>query len=275
MRDPWDLLRGLDVFLNKSLLDSELGVSLLRHWAPNCSTFSRARERPIPGVRFSPKPLRNDEFPEGIPGVLAKLPASKKRKLELDTRMANMAAEDCLEAIVTDRFFSLEHPRNSIARRLKTWERLEREKGVVVTEYHACMFEGCLRRKAQVLIHNIPGMGRAIGRRCLSDKRCSRTGRPHLPWRPLVSGGKVTSFPTGEEREYSEGFCKAYAQGLEDAIAIRGDRSFIEIFSGPNAPLSKAVALEWGVRRATGLFFPFKGRSTQGVGGNSNSKKGP
>ena len=93
MRDPWDLLRGLDVFGDKSFLDSELSVSLVRHWAPNCSTFSRARERPIPGVRFSPKPLRNDTFPEGIPEVLAKLPASKKRKLDLDTRMANMAAE--------------------------------------------------------------------------------------------------------------------------------------------------------------------------------------
>ena len=93
MRDPWDLLRGLDVFDNKSLLNSELSVSLIRHWAPNCSTFSRARERPIPGVRFSPKPLRNDTYPEGIPEVLAQLPASKKRKLDLDTRMANMAAE--------------------------------------------------------------------------------------------------------------------------------------------------------------------------------------
>ena len=61
----------------------------------------------------------------------------------------------------------------------------------------------------------------------------------------LVKDGKVTSFPTGEEREYSEGFCQAYAKGLNQALSNRGDKSFIEIFSGPNAPLSRAVALEW------------------------------
>ena len=175
-----------------------------------------------------------------------RLPASKKRKLELDTCMANMAAKDCTSALNTRKFFSLEHPKNSIARRLETWERLEREPGVEITEYHACMFEGCLRRKAQVLIHNIPGMSQKIGRVCRSDKRCSRTGRPHLPWRPLVRDGKVTSFPTGEEREYSQGFCEAYAEGLEKAVSNRNDRSFIEIFSGPNAPLSVAVATQWG-----------------------------
>ena len=58
--------------------------------------------------------------------------------------------------------------------------------------------------------------------------------------------GKVVAFPTGEEREYCEGFCKAYARGLERQVGNREDRSFMEIFSGPNAPLSRAVAVSWG-----------------------------
>ena len=245
VREPWDLLRGLDVFRDRGLLVSELNRSVLRHWAPNCSTFSRARERPIPGVRNPPKPLRNDLYPEGIPEVMASLPASKRRKVELDTDMVKMAVNDCIQSHKTARYFSLEHPRNSIARRLGSWERLEGMRGVCVTEYHACMFSGCKRRKAQVLIHNIPGMDEKVGKLCAGDKRCTRTGQPHLPWKPLVKDGRVTAFPTGEEREYSEGFCEAYAEGLTQISKSMGDKSFIEIFSGPNAPLSRAVARAW------------------------------
>ena len=53
VREPWDLLRGKCVFKQRKLLVNELRVSRLRHFAPNCSTFSRAREIPInyPGKR--------------------------------------------------------------------------------------------------------------------------------------------------------------------------------------------------------------------------------
>ena len=125
MREPWDLLRGRDVFTHKAVLNLELDATLIKHWAPNCSTFSRAREKPIPGVKFSPKPLRNDRFPNGIPEALEKLPAAKRRKVNLDTEMAELAAKDCIKSHLSHRYFSLEHPRNSIARRLESWERLE------------------------------------------------------------------------------------------------------------------------------------------------------
>ena len=46
---PWDLLRGRDVFRDSFLLREELDSALVQHWAPNCGTFSRARERPIRG----------------------------------------------------------------------------------------------------------------------------------------------------------------------------------------------------------------------------------
>ena len=98
MAEPWDLLRGRDVFTHKPVLKQELDAAIKRDWAPNCSTFSRAREKPIPGVKFPPKPLRNDPFPKGIPNVLEKLQAAKERKLDLDTSMAEMAARDCIKS---------------------------------------------------------------------------------------------------------------------------------------------------------------------------------
>ena len=153
---PWDLMRGFDVFRDSVLLHSTLSQVDFQHWAPNCGTFSRARERPIPGVANPPVPLRSDECPFGIPSVLSTLPPAKRRKVELDTDMAVMAADSSLRAHRNGRYFGLEHPKNSIARRLPGWETLEQEVGVFVSEYHACMFEGSRRRKAQILIHNIP-----------------------------------------------------------------------------------------------------------------------
>ena len=213
-----------------------------RHWAPNCSTFSRARERPIPGVLNPPIPLRSDSEPKGIRSVVDKLPPSKRRKITLDTEMADLAANDCMTAHRSGRKFSLEHPKNSIARKLESWQELEGLEGVEKTEYHACMFPGCSRRKSQVLIHNIPDLIPHIGRVCESSKRCSRTGKSHAPWKPRVEKGRVTSFPTGEEREYSSGLCAAYAEGIKESLTDDQSCVFLEVFSGPNAPLSSAVA---------------------------------
>ena len=157
-----------------------------------------------------------------------------------------MAAEDCIESHRAGRYFSLEHPKNSIARRLDSWQELEGLQGVFSTEYHACMFKDCRRRKSQVLIHNIPGLVSYIGRLCSNSKICSRTGVSHLSWKPSVINGRVTSFPTGEEREYPQGFCAAYALGI--GTLQEEDQSFLEVFSGANAPLSQAVAGMWGLQ---------------------------
>ena len=128
------------MFKHRALLDSELSSADLQQWAPNCCTFSRARERPIPGVANPPIPLRSNDFPRGIPSVVSSLPSSKRRKLELDTDMADLAATNCLKAHRSGKYFSLEHPLNSIARELESWRRLERESGVFLAKYHACMF---------------------------------------------------------------------------------------------------------------------------------------
>lgn len=57
-----------------------------------------------------------------------------------------------------------------------------------------------------------------------------------------MSAGRVTQYITGEEREYPRGFCVAYAESVRQSILERSFKSFVEVFSGPNAPLSAAVA---------------------------------
>ena len=56
----------------------------------------------------------------------------------------------------------------------------------------------------------------------------------------------MSSFATADEREYPQAFCEAFAKGLTFTEGT-SPTSFIEIFSGPNAPLTRAVALEWNI----------------------------
>ena len=136
---------------------------------------------------------------------------SKKARLRLekDTCMAVDAAENCIKRHKAGKAFSLEHPGRSIALELPARKRLRNMEGVFSSFYHTCMFPGSSRRKHQVLIHNREYL-RGMERICPADPRvCQRTGGQHQKWRPIVSGGRVTQYITGEEREYPQGFCAA------------------------------------------------------------------
>lgn len=231
------MLRGKDVLKEKLDLLQQVRGSRLTHWAPNCATFSRAREIPIKGVRSPPAPLRSEAFPEGIPGRLEGMSKKAKSRLVRDTIMANMAAEEALRAHERGGLFTLENPARSLALELPSWKKLLCSPGVQAVFYTNCMFPDSRRRKNQVLICNSPAF-RPMGRVCGGAAVCDRTGERHLRWRPAVSGGKVIQFTTGDEREYTRGFCEAYA---ECCSSIRPAGNFVEVFSGPNAPLSEAV----------------------------------
>lgn len=116
---PWDLLRGKDVFESTPELEDDVLNSDLTHWGPNCATYSRAREIPIHNVKNPPRPLRSLLHPKGIPCEVAKMTRKQKRRLDDDTRMADMAAEMSLERARAGKWFSLEHPAGSIASSLQ------------------------------------------------------------------------------------------------------------------------------------------------------------
>ena len=122
--EPWDLLRGRCVFRDRPQLLKEAQKARLSHWAPNCATFSRAREIPIPGVANPPRPVRSEASPRGIPEELEKMSQKSKKKLEDDTSMADLSADQCLQAHLEKDYFTLEHPGRSLAHDLESWKRL-------------------------------------------------------------------------------------------------------------------------------------------------------
>ena len=85
------------------------------HFAPNCATFSRAREIPIPGVSCPPKPLRSSLHPRGIPEERNKLSKRARLRMDRDTEMATDSARRCIIRHKKGLPFSLEHPGRSIA----------------------------------------------------------------------------------------------------------------------------------------------------------------
>ena len=135
---PWDLLRGRDVFVDNESFLHETENSRLSHYAPNCATFSRAREIPISGVKNCPKPLRSLEYPRGIPSELAQLKKKARLRLDLDTQMADMSAERAMAAVERGDGFSLEHPLNSIAWNLDSWTKLASMEGCIAIPYSTC-----------------------------------------------------------------------------------------------------------------------------------------
>ena len=121
---PWDILRGRCVFKDRSQLEKEIEDSELSHWAPNCATFSRAREIPLKNVKRPPKPVRSECHPEGIPSEIKKMSRKAVSRLKRDTEMAVLSAEQAEKAAEVGKKFTLEHPGRSIALHLPSWKRL-------------------------------------------------------------------------------------------------------------------------------------------------------
>ena len=112
MYPPSDLLRGRDVFVESLSLDDETENSRLSHYAPNCATFSRAREFPSRGSRIA----RNLYAAWSIFVVYQASLLSLKRRTKIGyTRMADLAAEKGMAAADKGDGFSLERLLNSIA----------------------------------------------------------------------------------------------------------------------------------------------------------------
>eukprot|EP00435_Cladocopium_sp_Y103_P046884 s338_g13.t1 len=170
--------------------------------------------------------------------------------------MADLSAELCIRVHGQGKAFSLEHPGNSIALHLDSWKRLRQLKGVFTIFYHTCRFNGSRRKKFQVLITNRKHFLRLLDRQC-HGALCERTGEKHLRWRPTTAGGRVVQFQTGDEREYPVGFCEAYASCAADFLSQSG--KFVEVFSGPNAPLSSAIGREMHAAVPGGILDTKKG----------------
>ena len=155
--EPWDWKRGkqFDVLQesNAARLRRRAAVTRIQHWAPDCSTFSRALEKAIEGVAANkgPRALRSRAHPEGFPWkqLVEEFGHSADvihAKLAKHTAMAVLAAEECLKAARSGRYFVIENPARSHIWSLPVFVELAKELSVEFTVLHNCAFGGQRRK---------------------------------------------------------------------------------------------------------------------------------
>ena len=259
---PWDLQRGgsddgansFDVLVpeNQAKLEALIKQCSVVHFGTECKTFSRAREIPrelVAGggrsgreVRL-PRPLRSGAEPAG----LADLSESERRAVQKGNAMARITAAAAEQLAHDGFYFIVENPARSWLWSLPEFVRLGSRREVRVWRSHACMFDGGLR-KDTAFMSNVD-LSEVM--RCCSNSggRCDRTGLPHQEWTPTWDPVRHRAvFPTAGAAEYSRPLCEALAEGIRRAITATLDQDrarefdFLEVFSGPRAPLTAAVA---------------------------------
>ena len=122
--------------------------------------------------------------------------------------------------------------------------------GVRTVLLHTCAFGG-ERRKATTLLANVPEIQEEYGHVCgerRAQANCPFLGVPHKAWAKANSRGGWDSLCKGEA-EHQPLLCTAMAKAIARRRQVMVDAGeqlpptcFIEVFSGPNAPLTEAVA---------------------------------
>ena len=118
-------------------------------WAPDCSTLTRARERPIPGHRSAPRPLRSQHSVRGLPG----LGARDNRRVELANSFLDFTLGEAEVLAKQGAAVVLEGLLRCYLWLSAQMHRLSEPRGWRRAEYNACAQTGA-RGKAQALEGN-------------------------------------------------------------------------------------------------------------------------
>ena len=106
------------------------------HFGIPCGTCSRARE--IPLGPDAPKPLRSDDFPEG----LEDLTTAERRRLDAANQVYAACCRLIICCIINGIRWSLEQPHRSIFWLQKCWKQVLQDCQPIFTSFHACMHGG-------------------------------------------------------------------------------------------------------------------------------------
>ena len=194
------------------LLDKERQRILWVHFAPSCGTASRSRERPLKHLERMgyeiPKPLRNDQYPMGIPGL------SGKDLAKVTSANATYAAmlRVCQFCWAANIAISIENPGNSLFWKIPSVERFLREVGGYDAVFHHCVHGGFRDKLTRWWASVDWFLPLAI----LCDKQ-----HAHAPWNPEIKDGKIV-YPTHEEAAYPILLCRRLADIAFEQAMLQG-----------------------------------------------------
>ena len=166
---PWDTKRGgprHDVRVPSHLvrLADQVKNSFCTRWAPDCTTFSRERGRPIPEAKAWPMACRSEEYLLGLPII---------RGRGAGNEIARITFRLCSDAHKEGRGFAIENPRGSFMWDLPDARKLAAEVGVFKATFSLCMYEGGPRN---VLTNSQALRDVLADKLCKSGKTCPTRG---------------------------------------------------------------------------------------------------
>ena len=163
------------------------------HFAPPCGTSSRARLIQN-GDQYMPPPLRNDQYPNGLPW----LTKEQQERVNKANELYRITCELITLCQRHNLLWSCENPGRSFMRQTTGFESLFSTIHCESTQLHHCMY-GSSRRKLIRLIHNIPSFHQ------LHQMRDNQ--HEHEPWGQKPDG----SWAASEETAYPWPLARAIA----------------------------------------------------------------
>ena len=111
---PCDLIFGDEFDLANAEVQDSIRAQIREadacFWAPECSTFSRAREKRLPVPGGGPPVLRNKQFIHGMPNLCGK----DRVKVEVANRFTQFTLRETLEGVLAGKCQVIENPAGSL-----------------------------------------------------------------------------------------------------------------------------------------------------------------
>ena len=179
------------------------------HFAPPCGTASRAREIRIKNAAFDPKPLRSDDYPDGLPSLHG--------VDEVRVRAANKFYEFTADAAIRLQElgieWSIENPSNSLMWKTSPFQRLFklRADGQLRggrVSFDMCMHGGERNKSTDLLFSG--------GLNLMQLQKSCDGNHKHKPWGLVKDAG--TTFATAAERVYPELLCSRLVTAVTNSL---------------------------------------------------------
>ena len=195
------------------------------HFAPPCGTASRARDRRRYNAdgtpaKLDPKPLRSDEYPDGLPSLVGQ----DLERVNAANELYRFTAVLCADLSERGIAWTVENPTNSRMWDTKWFRWLSRMKAEGKLNYNRVKFDSCMhggsRPKASTFL--------ASGDLDLSSLELTCDGsHQHKPWGLVHEAGCV--FATAEERNYPDLLCKRLTARLAKKFGVAPAQQKVQI----------------------------------------------
>ena len=152
------------------------------HFAPPCGASSRARLIQN-GDQYMPPPLRNDQYPNGLPW----LTKEQQERVKKANELYHITCELIAICQTHNLLWSCENPGRSFMWQTTLFQCLFSTMQCESTQLHHCMY-GSSRRKLTRLVHNIPSFHQL-------NQMCDNQPE-HEPWGQKPDGTWATSEET-------------------------------------------------------------------------------